>query len=421
MRKKKIKEVEVEETPKLPKSPEEIFSTYSTYEEVLRELLNLNERLNYYSLNRVLEEDCHYSMIYGERSDGKTFSVLEYGLLRYIFLGEKMAIIRRYDVDFQGKRGREVFKNFTENAKFGNMIKTFTEGKWSTIYYYSGCWYFAKRTEKGELLREPDPFCYAFAITGQEHDKSTSFPRITTILFDEFITRGIYLPEEFVLFTNVLSTIIRDRDDVKIFMCGNTVNKYNLYFAEMGLDNVRKMKQGDIQIYKFAVYNKLGEKTDKELKVCVNFSDGAGNKGKSSDVYFAFGNPKLQMITNGIWELAIYPHLPYKYTKDNICGEYFIVWEEDILHCEIIQQDMMYYTYIHRKTTPIQDEKSDIVFTLDYNPAPNFRRKITNPPDEIGRKIYYFFKNDKVFYQDNEVGEIVRNYIQWCKSDRGFI
>ena len=58
------------------------------------------------------------------------------------------------------------------------------------------------------------------------------------ILFDEFITRSMYLPDEFVIFTNVLSTIIRDRNNVKIFMCGNTVNKYCPYYKEMGLNNV---------------------------------------------------------------------------------------------------------------------------------------------------------------------------------------
>ena len=38
-----------------------------------------------------------------------------------------------------------------------------------------------------------------------------------------------------LFFMNVLSTIIRDRENIKIFMLGNTVNKYCPYFDEMGL------------------------------------------------------------------------------------------------------------------------------------------------------------------------------------------
>ena len=95
------------------------------------------------------------------------------------------------------------------------------------------------------------PFAFGFAITSQEHDKSTSYPNVRTILYDEFLTRNAYIPDEFVLFCNVLSTVIRQRDDVKIFMLGNTVNKYCPYFKEMGLNNITKQKQGTIDIYKY--------------------------------------------------------------------------------------------------------------------------------------------------------------------------
>ena len=121
-----------------------------------------------------------------------------------------------------------------------------------------------------------------------EHDKSTSYPDITIIVYDEAISRDGYITDEFVLFCNVLSTIIRQRDDVVIYMLGNTVNKYCPYFVEMGLTDVKNMKEGDLQVYSYG---------DSRLKVAVQFTDSISKKGKASDVYFAFNNPKLQMIT----------------------------------------------------------------------------------------------------------------------------
>ena len=53
------------------------------------------------------------------------------------------------------------------------------------------------------------------------------------------------------MFANVLSTIIRHRNDVKIFMLANTVNKYCPYFKEMGLKHITEMKQGSIDIYTY--------------------------------------------------------------------------------------------------------------------------------------------------------------------------
>ena len=41
--------------------------------------------------------------------------------------------------------------------------------------------------------------------------------------------------------------------------------------------------------------------------------------------------------------------------------------------------------------------------------------KITKPVTDLEKRIVSFFIKDKVFYQDNEIGEIVRNYLEWCK------
>lgn len=369
--------------------------------------------LKFYSLENILKENAHYNIIFGMRSNGKTFAVQELGIKNYYETKKQMCIIRRYDIDLTGKRAEDTFTHFIHNEMRGNVVSELTNGEWTDIYYYSSRWYLCKYRDNGERIKDATPFCYGFTLAGQEHDKSTSYPNITTILFDEFMTRGLYLDKEFITFTNVLSTIIRQRDDVKIFMCGNTVNMYNPYFKEMGLDKVLKMEQGDIQVYRFAVKDKI------ELRVAVEYAENPNKNGKPSDVYFAFDNPRLKMITNGVWELALYPHLPFNYKKDDIVGIFFILWEESTLQCEIITLDEITFLYIHIKTTVLRNIDEDIIFSTEYNARYNHRRKITHPVDEVGRKIKWFFDNDKVFYQDNEVGEIIRNYLQWCKTDRG--
>ena len=139
--------------------------------------------------------------------------------------------------------------------------------------------------------------------------------------------------------------------------------------------------------------------------------------GKESDYYFAFDNPKLSMITGGAWEIDIYPHCPVKYTPADIVFTYFIQFLDDLLQCEIVLHDDMYFTFIHRKTTDIKYPDSDLVYTTEYSPRPNYKRNITIPQTPIERKIAQHFMSDKVFYSDNEVGEIVRNYLIWCGKD----
>lgn len=365
--------------------------------------MSKKEKSRYYSLSRILDRGAVYNLIIGERSNGKTYAVLKYGLERYVTSGEQMAIVRRWDTDYKGKNGQTMFDSLTSTG----AIEELTRGEYTGVYYYSGRWYLCRYDEEGGRIRDETPFCYAFSINTGEHDKSTSYPGITTILFDEFITRTAYIPNEFILFMNVCSTIIRDRNNVKIFMCANTVNKYCPYFKEMGLTHIQKMEQGDIDVYHYGQSN---------LTVAVEYCK-PNKEGKKSDVYFAFDNPKLAMITGGEWEIDIYPHSPYKYRPKDVLLTYFIIFDHQTLQCEVIQYDDSLYTFIHRKTGDIKHPDTDIVFTPDYSPRPNYRRNITKPTDRLGQKIALLYKGDKIFYQDNEVGEVVRNYLLWCSKN----
>ena len=198
---------------------------------------------------------------------------------------------------------------------------------------------------------------------------------------------------------SIISTIVRTRDNVKIFMLGNTVNKTCPYFAEMGLSHIKDMQQGAIDVYQYG---------KSKLRVAVEYSANL-NKDKPSNVYFAFDNPRLQMITGGVWEMARYPHLPVKYTPNQIILTYFIVFDDNILQCEIVDTGDSTFTYIHRKTTPIQDLDNDIIYSLEYDQRPNHARRLAKPVTKWQRMIADYFLADKVFYQDNEIGEIVRN------------
>lgn len=357
----------------------------------------------FYSLEKILEQHAHYNIIIGERSNGKTFAALEYGIRQYVSSGKQMAYIRRWKEDYRGKRGESLFANLTDASK----IEELTSGAWTQTRYYSGKWYLAKYDEQlDRLVYDENPFCFAFAISDQEHDKSSSFPNITTIVFDEFITRQFYLQNEFVLFTNVLSTIIRRRNDVKIFMLANTVNKYCPYFKEMGIKHITEMAPGDIDVYTYGT---------SDLRIAVEYCKPY-EKGKASDVYFTFDNPALQMITGGAWEIDIYPHLPRKYKRKDVVYNFYIIFDDNCLDCELIQLPDCSFIYVHEKTTPIRDESNALIYSDQYDPRPNFIRNIRKPKTSLTRHIAEYFATDKVFYQDNEVGEIVRNYLMYCRQ-----
>ena len=358
--------------------------------------------MKYYSLNKINKKDATYNVVFGERSNGKTYATLKQSLENYFDNGSQFAYIRRWSVDVQPKRMNNLFNAIIEDG----FLEKLSGGKFTAIFYRTGRFYLCTYNDKGKpIYNEADIIGYAFSLSENEHNKANSYPRVTNIIFDEFLTNKIYLPDEFMLFMNTVSTIVRQRTNVKIYMLGNTVNKYCPYFKEMGLTNILSMKQGSIDLYTYG---------DSKLKVAVEYADSK-KKFKKNNFYFAFNNPKLKMITGGAWELNIYPHAPVKWLPKNIIFTYFIDFNDNIYQCEIINKDTNVFTYIHEKTTPIKNPDKDIIYTLDYNPKINYNVNILKPLTDYQNKITWFYTHDRVYYQDNNVGDAINNYLKICK------
>lgn len=365
----------------------------------------LKSKNKYYSLKSILSYDAQYNIIIGERSNGKTYSCLKYAIEQYYKTGKQTAILRREREDFIGRRASTMFDSLIDNGE----VSKITRGEWTQVYYYSSRWYLCNIKEDGKREKDETPFCYGFALNTSEHDKSTSYPNIDTIIFDEFLTRKFYLTDEFTIFQNLISTIIRQRENVKIFMLGNTVNKYGCpYIEEMGLKHLKKMKPGDIDVYTYG---------ETRLKLAIEYCK-PNDKGKPNNYYFAFDNPKLSMITGGEWEMEIYPHLPVKYKPKDVVLHFFINYSSEWLHGEVVSLPAMSFIFIHPKTSPLTEKEREntIIFSPDYSPLPNWYRRITEPRNKITKRIAQYLYDDKIFYSTNDVGEILRNYLTWCSK-----
>ena len=68
------------------------------------------KKLKFYSLNKILRHDSTYNVIFGERSNGKTYSVLKYAINEFFNgHGGQLAILRRWQEDIRGKRASGIF------------------------------------------------------------------------------------------------------------------------------------------------------------------------------------------------------------------------------------------------------------------------------------------------------------------------
>lgn len=368
----------------------------------------MSEKSTYYDIEPILKIPARYRVMFGERSNGKTYAVLKYAFEKHLKDGSELGIVRRYDEDFTGAQSaRNIYDTLIHNGEGKNVIEELTGGSYTGVEYYSGIYYLTYVNDKGKAVRSDEIIARAFSVVNAQHYKGSSYPLINTVLFDEFIAERIYLADEFISFEGVLSTIIRQRDNVEIFMCGNTINRYNPYFTEMGLYKAKNMKPGDMDVYEYG---------DSGLIVAVQFTDTPAKK-KKSDVYFAFNNPKLKMITTGDWQLDIYPHCPKHYRPADVVFVFMIIFNEEMLQAEIVQAEDDIFIFIHRKTTDLKKPDTDLIYSQEYDVRLNHRRNLLKPVYDVEKKIALLFRLEKVFYQDNEVGDTVANYLAWCRQN----
>lgn len=355
-------------------------------------------KTKYYNIQPILKKNADYNIIYGMRSNGKTFGACEVALTSHVNNGARVAYIRRYQEEITPKRIHDLFTP--------HPIKKITGNKFNCTEYKSNRFYLSLADEKGDIVeRESIPFCQTFALNTWERDKGVDNGKFDYIIFDEFITRGSYLPNEFIIFCNVLSTLMRDRDGTKIFMLGNTTAEYFCpYFEEMGLTEITdNLEQGGIAT----------TTTREGLKIAIEYCNPVAATARTNK-YFSFNNPRLQMITTGKWETKNYPHLERKSAikPENIVARFYITYMKKCFIGDIVQYDNDIFINFHSGN--IEEYKSDLHFSISDDPVinPYHTTSVFVPRCRAHDLFLKLLNEQRCFYSNNSIGEQVRAWIR---------
>lgn len=356
----------------------------------------------YYSYDDIDKLDAVYNLIIGQRSNGKTYGILRKIVAAYINENLPSAYIRRQKEEIvKGNIGYI----FDPQLPY---IEELSGGKYNGITYISHAWYLCRYAEmaNGEqkkVVTDKNPFCRAYAISTADTTKGADPGPMKYIVFDEFITRRFYLTNEFVLYQNLLSSIIRNRDKIKIYMLGNTVNQYCPYFSDMGVHDISDMDPGTIDLYL------VGRS---KIKIAVEYCATAPVSKKVSK-YFAFDNPQLKMITTGAWEIALYRHAPENLDDSEIVLSFFVVFSGKTVQGDIYIYNDYPLIFFHPKTTPLQHPDRDIIYYQDtYDGNPLHQVQLHTGATRAHCLIESLIKTQKTFYSDNSTGEFINNWLK---------
>ena len=328
----------------------------------------------YYNYNKVISYNALLNILIGCRGVGKTFGASELVVKDFIKNGNEFVYLRRYKTELS-KSMSKFFKALIQENKFPDD----------------------KLDVKGNTFYINDNVAgYGVTLSTAQQLKSSNFPKVKTIIFDEFLIesgQGHYLKNEVDIFLGLIETISRMRN-VRVFMLANAVTEANPYFLYFDLtlpynNDIRTFKDGlillqymnnpeYIEAKKKTRFGKLVSGTDYEdYAINNNFADN-----NSMFIEHKSGNSKFSFS-------FIY--------KDNRYG----VWIDFNNSKIYVSNDFIENGFVFATTT--DDHKPN---TLLYSIAKNYN--CWNVFIKNYKLFNFYFENNKI---KNLCKDIIKNFV----------
>lgn len=278
------------------------------------------------------------NLVIGQRSNGKTYGVLRYFLQQNKKTGRRFVYIRRWHDDVKASLMQNLFDPLQSEIE-----KIYGAG--FTVYYYRSCFYLVN--DKGKRV---ETVGYCIDLSTAHHTKSVPYVDVKYILFDEFIQMSgseTILVDELNKYEQVLSTVIRMKTDVVIYLVANTVSKFSPYFTHYGFD-INKCEQGTITTKEFPI-------DDGVLRVSLEYCAYSETIGKKASKYTT-----SKMIKTGQWQIpetSDIPSNPGERVKEKMLFSMYDPQANVIVGCflrrclwetiEVEENTMIHYTKTH--------------------------------------------------------------------------
>lgn len=212
---------------------------------------------DYYSTDRILSKEADYYISIGNRCNGKTTAWCIHLIDNYFDNGGQFGKIERTGFIGNDDIYLSWFTKYAQDyckEKYNHYIEVVNHNYFLVDYNDE---YFDLEKGQRRARKKLKPFGKTFSLALEVKYKSTEYPNITTLIFEEFtlINQYGYLENEVEHFLSLLSTINRQRTNLKVVLIGNTISKYNPYFELLGIKiNKLNLKQGDIADLKDLTY-----------------------------------------------------------------------------------------------------------------------------------------------------------------------
>lgn len=241
--------------------------------------------------------NCPYIALIGEKRIGKTFGCIEYAYEHFYKDKSPAFYVRRYDKTFT----ESICGNIASGDHRQNIINR-SLGKHNDCEL-RGKYFDVLRKERdkntGDIKRAArEHFLFCRSLNNVETETADDKGQISCVIYDEFLTRGNELKDEFNKLMIVHANATGKRTDkfTPMFLLGNTVSRDSAVAECFGI-KPRKIKRG-LNI----ITNSKGV-----VRIIVYYVPPTSKGEKSGAMYYdRFENDHINMISHGDWTLGTY-------------------------------------------------------------------------------------------------------------------
>lgn len=368
------------------------------WRKIFKEYEKLGCPKDVYSPLYALRQGCKYNIAVSERSTGKTTNWILLGMVMNKHYGTQIQYIRQSEAMITPKNINSLMSVIVACG----YIEKLTDGRYNNVEYRARHWRYTKvDPDSMEVLERSESFMYCLDLDHNETYKSSyNAPLGDLIIFDEFISRR-YAQNEFVVFCDLVKTIIRERQSPIVVMLANTTDRYNTYFQELGIQQ---------QI--------LGCRIGDSFKATVGhgttiFCELVGTKNperaKQNSLFFGFKNPRLASVTGGDWAIDSYPHIQREDAVKHLSR--FLYFNGAVVELELCSNERLGLFVKAHVANKVPE--GSINYQLDEITERHQRHRFGH--DNVDKKLWQLFARNKWYYSTNEVGNIVTSYVNQAK------
>lgn len=334
----------------------------------------------YYELQHLLDCKCFWMLLYGMRSNGKSYAVKK-KIIEDALQGITFVYLRRWSEDIKGPAVEAYFDDMPFNE--------LTDGQYVGIKAYQGYLYFYTIGEDDKPVRVGGAIGRYCALNLYERYKSQVFKNCGNIVYEEFLTDKVYLNNEPKLLMQFVSTVARD-SDINVFMIGNTISRVCPYFDEWGLaKGIHNQKPGTINIYHLKGENGV-------VDIAVENCEAVTTSSK-----MFFGHASKQII-RGEWDVDDVPKLLKPYEFYSLLYEMTVIAGEFKYIMQLMSDDENggLFVYVYPNT---KERKTMRTISPDFNTSPWITNGLRH---DIKAEccIADCIRNGKLCYSDNLTG-----------------